>query len=151
MTDDKLIEEAFKAHGDSPTWEADPVARDAAIRWHMRGFNDALAVFENAQAEPTEDEEAEFVCGNCGCGIPDRFWEPQAEPVTVTDDMVERAAAGIWWEKWGMYRAVSWSDRVAQEKAHRGDRSWSGPVDNCRRDARAALEAALSPKEETDE
>jgi len=27
---------AFESH-DAPTWD-DPVARDAAIRWHMRGF-----------------------------------------------------------------------------------------------------------------
>ena len=44
------IEESFKAHGDAPTWQDDPVARDAAIRWHMRGFNDALAVLEKAHA-----------------------------------------------------------------------------------------------------
>lgn len=55
MTDEKLIEEAFKAHEDAPTWQDDPIARDAAIRWHMRGFNDARAVFEKAHA-PTDDE-----------------------------------------------------------------------------------------------
>lgn len=50
MTDEKLIEKSFKAHEDAPTWQDDPVARDAAIRWHMRGFNDALAVFEKARS-----------------------------------------------------------------------------------------------------
>lgn len=50
MTDEKLIEVAFKAHEDAPTWQDDPVARDAAIRWHMRGFNDARAVFKKAHA-----------------------------------------------------------------------------------------------------
>lgn len=43
---EELIKEAFKAHEGAPTWHDDPVGRDAAIRWHMRGFNDALAVFE---------------------------------------------------------------------------------------------------------
>lgn len=45
---EERIEEAFKAHEDAPSWQNDPVLRDAAIRWHMRGFEDALAVFEKA-------------------------------------------------------------------------------------------------------
>ena len=51
----QLIEDAFKKHEDAPSWEEDPVGRDAAVRWHMRGFNDALAVFEGAYT-PTDNE-----------------------------------------------------------------------------------------------
>jgi hypothetical protein len=51
---EKLIEEAFKKH-DAPAWENDAVARDAAIRWHMRGFTDALEAAEKAHT-PTDDE-----------------------------------------------------------------------------------------------
>lgn len=54
---DELFEEvaaAFQEHEDAPTWQDDPVARDAALRWHMRGFRDALAALEKAHA-PTDD------------------------------------------------------------------------------------------------
>lgn len=48
MNWEDLIEKAFGAHEGAPTWEENPVGRDAAIRWHMRGFNDALTVCEAA-------------------------------------------------------------------------------------------------------
>lgn len=78
MTDEKLIEVAFKAHEDIPTWDDDPVGRDSAIRWHMRGFEDARAVFEKAHA-PTDDEREALAdildqhwwhepTGACSCG-----------------------------------------------------------------------------------
>lgn len=59
---DELIEESFKAHEGAPTWQDDPVARDAAIRWHMRGFNDALAVFEEATT-PTDAQVSAALLG----------------------------------------------------------------------------------------
>lgn len=63
MTDNqKLIEEAFKKH-DAPAWDEDAGSRDAAIRWHIRGFNDALAVFEAAHT-PTDDERARIEQSN---------------------------------------------------------------------------------------
>lgn len=33
--------DAFRAH-EAPAWGADAVGRDAAIRWHLRGFNDGV-------------------------------------------------------------------------------------------------------------
>ena len=53
-----LIAEAFKKH-EALSWDDGDVARDAAIRWHMRGFNDALEVSEKAR-ELTGDEQEEL-------------------------------------------------------------------------------------------
>lgn len=37
------VAEAFRQHEGAPTWQDDPVGRDAALRWHMRGYRDGLA------------------------------------------------------------------------------------------------------------
>lgn len=59
----------------------------------------------------------------------------------VTDELVEVAAEAIW-NLNPMPSWRTWSERVHLEKVeHRGDKSWSGPVDRCRNHARAALEA----------
>lgn len=55
-----LIVEAFKAHEGAPSWKTDEEGRDAAIRWHMRGFNDALALFEQAHT-PTDSEREAYL------------------------------------------------------------------------------------------
>ncbi len=60
----------------------------------------------------------------------------------VTDELVEVAAEAIW-NLNPMPSWRTWSERVHLEKVeHRGDKSWSGPVDRCRNHARTALEAA---------
>lgn len=57
MNRGQLIEKATDKfeQWDAPSWDEDPVARDAAVRWHLRGVQDALAVFEEAHAL-TDDE-----------------------------------------------------------------------------------------------
>lgn len=37
MSASEAEEAAFKEH-EAPSWEGDPVARDAAVRWHLRGW-----------------------------------------------------------------------------------------------------------------
>lgn len=72
MTDTALqIAEAFIAHGDAPTWDADPVARDAAVRWHMRGYLDATGRLALPEDCDCPDREAlvrpeGLACGTCG-------------------------------------------------------------------------------------
>lgn len=38
----RVVAEAFEKHEGAPSWQDDPVGRDAALRWHMRGFEDGL-------------------------------------------------------------------------------------------------------------
>lgn len=45
---------AFQQHEGAPTWKDNPVARDAALRWHMRGFKDGLNARRPVQGEPTD-------------------------------------------------------------------------------------------------
>jgi len=40
------LEDAFSKY-DCPTWEEDPTYRDAAIRWHLRGFAAGLEFARN--------------------------------------------------------------------------------------------------------
>ena len=56
-------------------------------------------------------------------------------------EVIERAAAAMWWQEFGYDRGITWEQRVQQELDHRRDPSWSGPVARYRRLARAALSA----------
>ena len=49
------MDEAFREH-DAPSWDADEMARDAAIRWHQRGFLDGLKFA--AKREPVVVDDA---------------------------------------------------------------------------------------------
>lgn len=49
-------EAAFKEH-DAPSWEDDPVARDAAVRWHLRGFQAGAQWARGAQGEPSDAQD----------------------------------------------------------------------------------------------
>lgn len=106
MTDEELIEKAFNAHEGAPTWEDDPVGRDAAIRWHMRGFHDALAVFREHTA-PTTDEREAWVDDDL-YGVIDRAmqrsWTDATEyeyaPSEITD------AVRTWMDEQGFRRAA---------------------------------------------
>ncbi|WP_067198893.1 hypothetical protein [Microbacterium sp. XT11] len=61
QTDDERVSlmdaatDAFAKHEGAPTWQDDPVGRDAALRWHMRGFEDGLNA-RRAVHTPTDDE-----------------------------------------------------------------------------------------------
>lgn len=52
--------DAFEKRGGAPTWQDDPSGRDAALRWHMRGFEDGLAAGFRRPSPPestTEQDE----------------------------------------------------------------------------------------------
>lgn len=85
------VAEAFRQHEGAPTWQDDPVGRDAALRWHMRGYKDGLAGFRRSEVPEPSTE-----CPKCGVRAtgqtPSTFYthhdetcdgaleEPQGEP-----------------------------------------------------------------------
>lgn len=56
--------DAFARHDGAPTWQDDPVGRDTALRWHMRGFEDGLKA-RRSEVPETSAEEDEFAPGEC--------------------------------------------------------------------------------------
>ena len=59
MNANEAEEAAFKEH-EAPSWEDDPVARDAAVRWHLRGFQ-AGVEFGRAGVVAEEPEAARII------------------------------------------------------------------------------------------
>lgn len=50
---DEAEKAAFEEH-QAPSWDTDPVARDAAVRWHLLGFQAGVEFARSAVTEQGE-------------------------------------------------------------------------------------------------
>lgn len=89
---------AFQEHEGAPTWQDDPVARDAALRWHMRGFKDGLLARRSVQGDApgwsTDDRREAMAEGHR------RFdeWATTRGP-DLADASINGFALGAEWQK----------------------------------------------------
>jgi len=58
MNADEAEKAAFEEH-EAPSWDADPVARDAAVRWHLRGFQAGVEFARRSETLASVTEQGE--------------------------------------------------------------------------------------------
>lgn len=58
MNADEAEKAAFEEH-EAPSWEDDAVARDAAVRWHLRGFQAGVEFVRRSETPATPGENRE--------------------------------------------------------------------------------------------